>query len=298
MHKERAKKCYKRAPAVTLFCWRCGRAFEARRRHATTCSRACRVARHRGQRDPRSVRLARRWGLKPSDFWRTPPWLVAALLSEFPLTLDVSAAADDRVLPLHIGPGEDGRFVDWLARALGGACWFNPPYSPGLLPWVEKAAAESARGIASVGLVPPATGSRYMALADKTAAEVRLIRGRVPFLHPDTGKAAAGNRGDSCLIIFDGQTVPGRRARWSYVEVAELRQRGESAILRAKNVPNVFPSWERIITSTMNPSGNSTESTPGRSRTELIQRVRMAVAASGGAKAPDHRGPTRTGEDL
>lgn len=224
------------AAAVTLSCAVCGAAFEARRRHAESCSAACRQRRHRGQVAPRAERLARRWGLSPGDFWRTPPWLVSAVAEDLAqrgqvLALDCCALPDDATLPRFIGPDRDGLATSWRAElAAGEAAWWNPPYSaPG--PWVSKAAAEASAGVWSVGLVPASMGARWMVEAMQQAAVVEVIRGRIPFLDPNTGRETAGNRHDSALLHFR----PGRGAGLApvrYVELAELRREGLAARVR------------------------------------------------------------------
>ena len=88
-------------------------------------------------------------------------------------------------------------------------------------------------GVYSVGLVPPATGSRYMELADRHGFEVRLFRGRVPFINPETGKAAKQNRGDSCLLLFSPESAGLASATWSYVQLSKLRQGGEALLVAA-----------------------------------------------------------------
>lgn len=224
--------------AAPRSCWTCGASLEARRRQARTCSPRCRQRKRRGHREPRSERLARRWALRPSDFWRTPPWLVAAVSLEVELVIDVSSCADDRVCREHVPPDQDGLRTSWRAER-PGAAWWNPPYSPGLLPWVEQAAAQHAQGVASVGLVPPALGAGYMELASEAATLIVPIRGRVPFLHPDTGEPGKGNRGDSCLVFFDGRSQG--PAEWRYVKCQELERRGRWALSQLADVPNVFP---------------------------------------------------------
>lgn len=195
---------------------------------------------HRGQRDPRGERLARLYGLRPTDFWRTPAWVVAAVSLELPLTTDASACADDRVCEQHLPPERDGLTCSWRPHGpRPWSAWWNPPYSPGLLPWMEKALEEHRAGVASVGLVPPSLGASYMELAASSATVITPIRGRIPFLHPDTGQPGASNRGDSCLIYFDGRSEG--PAEWRYVDVAELRAQGEWALSLVAHVPHVFP---------------------------------------------------------
>lgn len=234
----------RRRSAQPRGCWACGRDLGELRADADVCSPRCRQRRARGWRLSRSERLARLYGIRPSDFWRTPVWLVAAAHVVYgPLAVDVSSCSDDAVLSRWIDPGANGLTTSWRAAAGGlGGAWWNPPYSPGLLPWVEKAAQESGLGLRSVGLIPPAMGARYMDLADQAAAEVGLISGRVPFLHPDTGEAVPGNRGDSCFVFFDELGPREKGARYRRWDLAELRTIGSEAIRSGSFVPNTFPS--------------------------------------------------------
>ena len=216
-------------------CWSCGKRFGARG-DALTCSAACRKARQRGRQAPRSARLAQAWGLKPGDFWRTPAWLIAAMRLRYPIGFDACATPEDAVCAQYITPEQNSLMTSWAPFALFGWGFWNPPYGNDLLSWVQKAASERDAGVSSLGLVPPATGSRYMQRADQEAAEICLIRGRIPFIHPDTGKPVSGNRGDSCFIVMDSAR-PGP-ARWTYVELSELRDRGVAAM---DQVPHRFP---------------------------------------------------------
>jgi len=103
------------------------------------------------------------------------------------------------------------RWVNYLPRASSWA-WCNPPYSRNetgrdLLGWVQCAARQD--GVGVVMLLPPSMGSAYMELAWTTADEIRFFRGRLAFIHPDTGEPEHNGRGGSCLVVW----YPERRRR-------------------------------------------------------------------------------------
>lgn len=203
----------------------CGAPLAERRRADTkACSDRCRKRRQRGQIAPRSVRLANRWGLKPGDFWRTPPEIVAA---RGPFTMDAFAAGpDDAVAPAWLSPLDDALLVPWGPE--GGRVWWNPAYSLGILGVLVKALREAERGVSSVGLVPVDTSTEWWALACRRARELEAIKGRVSFLHPDTGRPVHGTRFDSVLIhIEPGYSGP---AVHTQVSLRVLRAEGLRAL--------------------------------------------------------------------
>ncbi|MBK7761593.1 MAG: hypothetical protein IPI35_35360 [Deltaproteobacteria bacterium] len=149
---------------------------------------------------PRSRLIEARWGVPTSDLWRTPPWLVEAvrlLLADdgLDLSLDACAFPEDSVAPALVSPEENG-LCSLLGRARRWGRRWNPPYSSPM-PWALKAVSEWRLGAASVALVPACTGARWWAELVNPAARISLLRGRVAFLHPDTGRAVSGTRFDS-----------------------------------------------------------------------------------------------------
>ena len=243
------------ASSVTLSarrCAVCGVDLVGRRAHARTCSALCR--KHL-ERWPRSRLIARRWGIDPRDLWRTPGYLVEATRRALArrgavLTLDACAFPEDAVCGAWISPEEDSLRVSWAARARGGWAWWNPTYSDPA-PWVSKAAAEARAGCSSVALLPSCTGARWWAeLAD--AAEVLVfIRGRVAFLHPDTGRPVSGTRFDSALAFLSDGRGP---ARAEVVELAVLKTWAAAPLadleaLTIGPVPSMFPAL-RVVSET------------------------------------------------
>lgn len=217
------------APATTIgICAVCGASLAGRRAHAKTCSARCRQQASRRARGlgraarpvpapSRAAQLAARWDLEARDFWRTPPELVegVASLLNGAFGLDAAAAGDDALAPRFLTPDQDALTCDWAAACdpASPRVWCNPPYSRkggrgrGLLAWVEAAVRARDAGLTVALLVPPAVSTRYWRLAMQEAATIKLLSRRVSFLHPDTGKPSAGNRGDSAVVIL----APGRR---------------------------------------------------------------------------------------
>lgn len=221
---------------------------------ARTCSARCR---QRLSRWPRSRLIEARWGVPASDLWRTPPWLVEAvrlLLADdgLDLSLDACAFPEDSVAPRWISPEDNGLIVSWVERAEGGVTWWNPPYSSPM-PWALKAVSELRLGAASVALVPACTGARWWAELVNPAARISLLRGRVAFLHPDTGRAVSGTRFDSALVWLGCRPLA---ARVEVIELSDLRRAGERALSLRRSpaigagVPPMFPE----ITTKLNTS--------------------------------------------
>lgn len=202
-----------------MICARCGQTFIARRQDARFCGPTCRQAMRRSGPLPRSERLAQALGLKPGDFYRTPPELLKAVEAfcgdGLRLTLDACATPEDTCCPAWISPEENGLAVSWAERAGDGAVWWNPPYSLGVLPWLLKALEESSR-VASRGLVPVDTSAAWWALALQRAEEVVCLQGRIAFLHPDTGRPVHGTRFDSAVILVGSRGGPARVSVASY----------------------------------------------------------------------------------
>lgn len=191
-----------------------GQVLDTVRAGTTTCSSRCRSRVHKYRRSthwPRAELLAAAWGLRPRDFWRTPPELFGSLDAVFGFGLDCASAGDDALCDTYITPELDALKVSWRDRCPPGqAAFVNPPYSPlggGLLAWVEKAIAERDAGLPVVMLIPPDPSTRYHQLVREEAVEERCSKRRLSFLHPDTGLPKAGNRGASMVVPF----LPGHR---------------------------------------------------------------------------------------
>lgn len=172
-------------------------------------------------------------GVKASDLWRTPAACFNALHDEFDFEIDLAARTEDALLSTWLGPGsalaEDALAVEWaeLAVSIGalgpepmrGVGYLNPPYSSQLIrQFLLKAALEARAGFTTVALVPYTPDTRWWRLTD-SAAEIRDIPHRIPYLKAD-GVTKTGAMFPSAVVVFRPQ--PGlinptpRHVLWSY----------------------------------------------------------------------------------
>lgn len=147
-----------------------------------------------------------------SDDWATPPALFEELHSEFRFDFD----------PCPLDPPYDGLSVEW-----GMSNFVNPPYSQDLKEaFVNKALEESYKGKLCVLLLPVSTSTRlFHDVILPNAADIRFIRGRIPFIgintkgqyvnfHLDPSREApyaaehvrASGQHDSMIVIFPPRT--------------------------------------------------------------------------------------------
>jgi hypothetical protein len=98
-----------------------------------------------------------------------------------------------------MGLTRHGLNTQWTGRV-----WLNPPYGADAKFWLEKL-GQHGNGIA---LVPPRIGAKWFhdIVLSKCDA-ILFLRGRIAFIHPDTGKPVAGNDSDSCLIAYGKKNV-------------------------------------------------------------------------------------------
>ena len=137
------------------------------------------------------------------NLWQTPIPLFVALDSEFCLTLDAAASADNALFNRYITAEQDTLITSWGEFLVSpGYVWLNPPYSD-IGPFVHKAAAESRNQIGTVMLVPADTSVGWFRDAIETASEVRfIVGGRISFINPVSGQPVSGNNKGSMLIIW------------------------------------------------------------------------------------------------
>ncbi len=203
--------------SALALCMGCGETFHRATRRQRWCSGRCRSRGWRGTAS-RSRALAAQWDLEARDFWRTPPWLFARLDAEFHFGLDAATAGpSDALCERFLTPDDDALTCTWRDHCDPErlAVFNNPPYSrkggrgAGLLAWARAAVRARDTGLVVVMLVPPSPGTRYHRLLHREAVELRMPNRRLAFLHPDTGKPTAGNRGDSMVAILrPGQSGP------------------------------------------------------------------------------------------
>lgn len=131
------------------------------------------------------------------DDWRTPIALFAALNKEFNFSIDGAADVSNALLPVWYGPG--GRTGIWPPFE---RVFCNPPYSQ-IREFVTKAAAARIHGCLSVLLIPARvdTGWFHDYIYKIPDVEVRFLRGRVKFQHPD-GREATSAPFPSMVVVF------------------------------------------------------------------------------------------------
>ena len=169
--------------------------------------------------------------LDQRDLWRTPPALFASLDAEFCFQLDAAAAPHNALCRKFITAEQNTLETPWADYLnVPGYVWLNPPYSD-IMPFVKKAAAESANQIGTVMLVPADTSVGWFKEAIQTASEVRFITaGRLAFINPVTGKPVSGNNKGSMLIIW--RPYPRTHCHFATVDRDELMAFGAKLLAR------------------------------------------------------------------
>ncbi len=169
--------------------------------------------------------------LDQRDLWRTPPALFASLDSEFCFQLDAAAAPHNALCRKFITAEQNTLETPWADYlSIPGYVWLNPPYSD-IMPFVKKAASESANQIGTVMLVPADTSVGWFKEAIQTASEVRFITaGRLAFINPVTGKPVSGNNKGSMLIIW--RPYPRTHCHFATVDRDELMAFGAKLLAR------------------------------------------------------------------
>ena len=131
-----------------------------------------------------------------SNEWGTPDALFAPLHDEFRFDLDVCASIDNAKCERFYSEADNGLWQTWAPSR----CWMNPPYGRSTREWTRKAHIESARGALVVALLPARTDTAWFHdYIVKAHAEVRFVRGRVPFELP--GRIPNGRSPFPSLIV-------------------------------------------------------------------------------------------------
>ena len=107
------------------------------------------------------------------DNWMTPIDLLEKIENEFGELFDPC--------PKDFDYSFDGLEISWSREKV---CFVNPPYSQ-IKFWVEKCYKESLLGSKIVLLIPARTDTRYFHSFINNKANVRFIKGRLKFIHPD-----------------------------------------------------------------------------------------------------------------
>ena len=124
------------------------------------------------------------------DNWMTPPEMISALESEFGPMWD----------PCPPNPTQDGLALDWPTDKW---VFVNPPYSK-IADWTDKCFSEWKKGVSIILLIPARTDTRYFHRNVIGSAEVRFVKGRVKFVHPE-GIESKSAPFPSILCIYHGE---------------------------------------------------------------------------------------------
>lgn len=137
---------------------------------------------------------------KLSDSYRTPPWLIAWLDSEYDFDFDICSSDENKLFDKHYT--ESNSCIDKNWSELGGVGFCNPPFSHGSK---EKFLAEAYRnltenGVSSVFLIPSDVSNNFWGshILGK-ATKITVIIGRVKFYDPETNKESSGALG--CAVV-------------------------------------------------------------------------------------------------
>ena len=134
--------------------------------------------------------------------WETPPEIFIPLHDEFAFTLDPCATPENAKCPRFFTEADDGLAQPWD----GERVFMNPPYGSEIDAWTRKARESSARALV-VGLLPASTDLRWFHRDILEAgAELRFIRGRVPFI--TRGPYRASGFFASMIVVWRAQPVP------------------------------------------------------------------------------------------
>ena len=115
-------------------------------------------------------------GKSDSVEYSSPVGLVAPLIEEFSLDLDVCASASNSKLERYWTKDDDALSLDWV-----GNCWMNPPFGRDLGKWVRKACIDARLfGGTKVCLVPVRSNTKWWCEVC-IESEIRFINGEVRF---------------------------------------------------------------------------------------------------------------------
>lgn len=141
------------------------------------------------------------------DLWQTPPAILEKLTKEFNDKHPTDTVFDP--CPKDWNGENDGLKIKW---PLDGLTFVNPPYSH-MKEWSAKVAEEAQRGVKIALLIPVRTDTRYFhdhLLPNLHCLE--LIKGRVKFVHPETGLPGKAAPFPSMIVYFNW--VPRAKTGW------------------------------------------------------------------------------------
>jgi site-specific DNA-methyltransferase (adenine-specific) len=132
--------------------------------------------------------------------WQTPKYLFDELNKEFHFTVDAAATKENALCGKYWTKEDDAFKQDWGKEVI----YLNPPYGRGVGKWVEKAYESSKDGATVVMLLPVRSDTAWAFDYIHGKAEIRFIRGRLKFGHPDGTCNAAPF--PSWVVIFRPQS--------------------------------------------------------------------------------------------
>lgn len=154
---------------------------------------------------------------------RTPPEFWDVLYAEFHFHIDVAASNNNNMCARWY-TAEDDALSDqrsWVA-VYGYSAYCNPPFrTPGMMPWVVKAYAETLLVPGTtVVVIGPNSGAEWMAFCERHAVEIRNLSPRVQWINPD-GSRSGNNMHDNVAVVFRYKPVgrgPAVRYTWYWQE--------------------------------------------------------------------------------
>jgi hypothetical protein len=132
-----------------------------------------------------------------TDVWLTPPAILRAL-GEFDLDPCSSVGRPWDTAKHHYTIEDDGLAQEWFGRV-----WCNPPYGPGMAPFLKRM-VEHGNGIVLI-FARTETRAFFEYIWDKADA-LLFIKGRLRFHTPD-GKVASTAGSPSVLIAYGEENV-------------------------------------------------------------------------------------------
>ncbi|MBY6093803.1 phage N-6-adenine-methyltransferase [Ferrimonas balearica] len=140
------------------------------------------------------------------DCWRTPLYLYQALDRMFNFGLDICATKANALHPNFIDEKKNALQVDWRDYIEKGKHWgfCNPPYSKCRF-FTAKAREMAMKGIGCVMLVNNCTDTEWF--QESGATTTQLLKGRIRFLHPVTGKEGGSPSRGNALLIYQPYMV-------------------------------------------------------------------------------------------
>lgn len=171
--------------------------------------------------------------MSSKDSWATPMPVYLALDCEFNFVADICASESNAKHPQYLTELDDALSIDvhrhpfkrGSALKPGSFVYCNPPYSK-ITPWIELAAKLRRHGVGVVMLVMADSSVGWYYDALQQCDEIReVVKGRLAFINPDTGRPVSGNSKGSLILVFEpyGRQSPPLR---TYVERDHLMAAG------------------------------------------------------------------------